>query len=92
MWPNPRETADLVIFFEEIFNGKLHFLCSGWNCVCPGYATFYELKKCYIDEKWRNVSSFADEYLASMDAILNVYDTTSVYFANIMYQYFFYTI
>ena len=28
MWPNPQETADLVTFTEEIFNGKLHFLCS----------------------------------------------------------------
>ena len=28
MWPNPQETADLVMFTEEILNGKLHFLCS----------------------------------------------------------------
>ena len=28
MWPNPHETADLVIFTEEILNGKLHFLWS----------------------------------------------------------------
>ena len=28
MWPNPQENADLVTFIEEIFNGKLHFLCS----------------------------------------------------------------
>ena len=28
MWPNPKETADLVTFTEEILNGKLHFLCS----------------------------------------------------------------
>ena len=28
MWPNPQETADLVIFTEDILNGKLHFLCS----------------------------------------------------------------
>ena len=25
MWPNPQETANLVTFTEEIFNGKLHF-------------------------------------------------------------------
>ena len=31
MWPNPQETADLVIFTEEILNGKRHFLCSGSN-------------------------------------------------------------
>ena len=28
MWPDPRKTADLVTFTEEILNGKLHFLCS----------------------------------------------------------------
>ena len=25
MWPNPQQTADLVIFTEEILNGKFHF-------------------------------------------------------------------
>ena len=29
MWPNPQDTADLATFTKEIFNGKLHFLCSG---------------------------------------------------------------
>ena len=29
MWINPLENPDLVIFTEEIFNGKLHFLRSG---------------------------------------------------------------
>ena len=29
MSPNPQEKADLVIFTEDIFNEKLHFLCSG---------------------------------------------------------------
>ena len=28
MWPNQQETADLVTFTEEIFNRKLHCLCS----------------------------------------------------------------
>ena len=28
MSPNPQETADLVIFTEEILNRKLRFLCS----------------------------------------------------------------
>ena len=28
MRPNPQETADLLIFTEEILNGKLRFLCS----------------------------------------------------------------
>ena len=29
MWPNPRETADLITFTGKTLNGKLHFLCSG---------------------------------------------------------------
>ena len=28
MWPNPQFPADLVIFIEEILNGKFHILCS----------------------------------------------------------------
>ena len=28
MWPNLQFPADLVRFTEEIFNGKLYFLCS----------------------------------------------------------------
>ena len=28
MWDNPKKTAGLVTFTEEILNKKLHFLCS----------------------------------------------------------------
>ena len=28
MWPNPQSPADLVSITEEIFSGKLHFLCA----------------------------------------------------------------
>ena len=35
MWPNPQETADLITFTEEIFNGKLHFLCTVLNVEDP---------------------------------------------------------
>ena len=31
MWPNSQFPADLVIFTEEILNGKLHFMCSVKN-------------------------------------------------------------
>ena len=34
MLPNSQETVDLVTFTEEIFNGKLHFLCSVWAIIC----------------------------------------------------------
>ena len=36
MWPDPQETADFVIFTEEILNGKLHFLCSVKNIEIEG--------------------------------------------------------
>ena len=32
MRPNPKETAELVTFTEEILNGKLHFLRSALLC------------------------------------------------------------
>ena len=37
MWPNPKETADLVTFTEEVLNGKLHFSHSDRSSVksCP---------------------------------------------------------
>ena len=28
--PIRRKTSDLLTFTEDIFNGKLHFFCSGW--------------------------------------------------------------
>ena len=31
MWANTQETADLVTFSAEIFNGKFYILCSGRN-------------------------------------------------------------
>ena len=31
MWPNPQFHAYLVTFTDEILNGKLHSLCSGWQ-------------------------------------------------------------
>ena len=37
MWPNPQFPADLVTFTEEIFNGKLHFLCSAFAKIVNGF-------------------------------------------------------
>ena len=31
MWPNPQETAYLVVFTGEILNGKLHFCAVYWT-------------------------------------------------------------
>ena len=40
MWPNQQETADLVTFTAEIFNGKLHFLCSVKTDNCSTHKRF----------------------------------------------------
>ena len=45
MWPNPQFTADLVTFTEEIFNQKLHFLCSEGSVEHMGNSYFDNLKK-----------------------------------------------
>ena len=41
MWPNPQKVMDLVTFTEEIFNGKLHFLCSD-NIAIDDLILFFE--------------------------------------------------
>ena len=33
MWPDPQETADLVLFTKEILNCKLLFLCSVFSII-----------------------------------------------------------
>ena len=44
MWPNPKETADLVTFTEEILNGKLRFLCSDYS-----YEILKRYENCHIN-------------------------------------------
>ena len=43
MWPNPQETADLVIFTEETLNGRLYFLCS--ECAVLLFSVYAKLKR-----------------------------------------------
>ena len=52
MRPNPQETADLVTFTEEIFNGKLHFLCGVPNERPLVLLAEYQIK---IHQEKRNV-------------------------------------
>ena len=52
MWPNMPFRADLVKFTEEIFNGKLHFLCS----ICLGFS----------DEFWGAFSVECKEFFWSL--------------------------
>ena len=44
MRPNPQETADLVLFTEEILNVRFHFLCSVTDCNSsfPYYSNAFE--------------------------------------------------
>ena len=67
MWPNPQETAELATFIEEIFNGKLHFLCivvelslSDFTNACDysyGKASYL----CLVDENGRIHCGYAIE-------------------------------
>ena len=55
MWPNPQFTADLIIFTEEILNGKLDFLCSvDQNFIVEVYSESYQISK---------MACFAKKYL-----------------------------
>ena len=42
MPPNLQETADLDIFTEEIFNRKLHVLCSAHHSASFGDHRYYD--------------------------------------------------
>ena len=56
MQPNPKFPADLVTFNKEIFNGKLHFLCSEtnrWSSYgSPFGLTLAKLCQCHFKEQW----------------------------------------
>ena len=45
MWPNLQETADLVTFTDEIFNGKLYILCGDWIYDTLDFDWFNQLTK-----------------------------------------------
>ena len=58
MWLNPRETADLVTFAEEILNGKLRFLCSE---SCSESPIFFQISR--IHRFIENHSQYRDLYV-----------------------------
>ena len=61
MWPNPQLPVDLYTFTEEVFNGKLHFLCSGYCMVWSNYMKLNEDKSHLLvavhkhENVWTNV-------------------------------------
>ena len=68
MWPNPQEDADLVIFTEEIFNGKLQFLCivRDLRMMCVGklYFTIIYVKMYFFGQIY-----FFDIYFSTLNFI-----------------------
>ena len=50
MWPNPQYPEDLVTFTEEIFNGKLYFLCSDYSCPSNGWLVFDRPVACLFNK------------------------------------------
>ena len=61
MWPDPHESADLVIFTEELPKRKLHFLCSGLAYIPCCIQFIYGMIKSYIfwaqraEVEWFNI-------------------------------------
>ena len=56
MWPNPQETADLVILTEEILNEKLHFLCCRYSTLHVSLGYEWNL------DQWKFYFAKAHEY------------------------------
>ena len=69
MWPKLKETADLVTFTEEIFNGILNFLCSDVLI----YSTAYQYFSSYIGEYWKAFIWFGAKWVKTYAFILNKY-------------------
>ena len=57
MWQNPQETPDLVTFTEEIFNWKLHFLCSASMRDIGKY-----FKSLFFDKRYTSIQALHDYF------------------------------
>ena len=72
MWPNPQLPADLVTFTEEIFNGKLYFLCSALCLTALAYEfketpiTYFDLLSCFRFLQSRLLESYLKSFLAGL--------------------------
>ena len=71
MWPNLQETADLIIFTEEILNGKLHFLCSvKWGKIYQKKIYWEKINISIIN--WEKVfNRFADHKIMQLPWLVN---------------------
>ena len=48
MWPNPQETADLVLFTEETLHGKRHFIVQWMFILCSCYIVYHVPRVCLV--------------------------------------------
>ena len=58
MLPNQQETADLVMFTEEILNGKLHFLCTNDTYYLVFFLSINYLKLCSVNNVLSSMGKF----------------------------------
>ena len=56
MWSNPQQTGDFVIFIEETFTGKLHFLCGVLFKIRPCFSLTYTEVFCINSELPNQIS------------------------------------
>ena len=87
MWPNPQETANLVNFTAENFNGKLHFLCSAKiNDKNPSTIEINS-KKIFINNKWSTsyycLFKQVTDWCNSLQGTINIFDEQNTCFNNL---------
>ena len=96
MWPNPHETADLVISTDEILNGKLHFLCNDTFTIYPPNRVYSSIKShmlyikiIYVTLRKNRYWRFSDE-VSLTSPIYNIFfqrDYGKSYHMNVSYMF-----
>ena len=96
MWPNPHETADLVISTDEILNGKLHFLCNDTFTIYPLNRVYSSIKShmlyikiIYVTPRKNRYWRFSDE-VSLTSPIYNIFfqrDYGKSYHMNVSYMF-----
>ena len=96
MWPNPHETADLVISTDEILNGKLYFLCNDTFTIYPLNRVYSSIKShmlyikiIYVTPRKNRYWRFSDE-VSLTSPIYNIFfqrDYGKSYHMNVSYMF-----
>ena len=83
MWPNPKETAALVTFTEEILNGKLHLLCSDKKTSprngTKSYAGYWHFKTEVRKKAYESLSCCLKETVIKNKEVLLLVDLNRYY-------------